>query len=498
MAASQRLKEAPRHVRYGTAQYTTLAASLVEDEAHIARLQGQISALKQQIKGVRSEMALKRVSMSHAAFLPLDILSHTFSFLRYEFPRNAKGMRRLASVSKAWRDAVFHTPSLWSQISLGTTTVSLKRLEAWVSRAGALPLDIHLHIENQAFDILIPPDIKQYLSSNTGRIGELTIGHKGDEEGTEFLVDILSKADRLRKLSYNRDRMLVYGIGQQTDMKLMVTLPSLRSLAYNSGRLALCHVVAPQLISLDLKLPFTPSRTGPSPWNFPLLSSLSISITHFRRFQNANLPATQLPKLRDLACRGMGSVDIAIAFLSEKTNAISKLTAPTAIFSLASRIPHTPSLKRLTIIQAHEDEDEEVLEDLEENDIVSFMGRFPNLDTLELWIGRHETSWSYEEKFNCDALKLLVNALEESKLTELRFFYDPHLIQKSSLTKIISSYDKAIKKRALGGDKDLGPRVTIQPNGERSPFRKDLPHFRGALEWHQFSIFISSFVPKSW
>jgi hypothetical protein len=488
MAELKLSKSQPRQFRYGTAEYSLLEASVLEDEAQVAKLEEQIRSLQGQIGEIQRGISLKRVSMSQAGFLPLDILSYTFSFLDFEFPRDKYKMQRLATVSKAWRDAVLHTPSLWSHISLGTArTPSLKQLEAWASRAGILALDVSLHIHKArpTSSDSIPPNIISYLVANARRIGELDVLHSGDDNhDIEFLVAMLGKADRLHHLKYHR----LTGSGSN----LKVELPSLRSLAYDCAAHS-CPIVAPHLTSLDVRIPSRPLGADHGPWNqFPALSSLTISVTSSWGPQNTPLPATKLPGLRNLVCKSAGSLDIGLAFLAEKGNSISRLTVPTDILSISSaRIPQSPSVEDLTIISAYGDYPPYI----DDDDMSTLMDRFPNLKTLEMPIGRSNSSWTDDEKLVCEALKLLVGILGTSQLTELRCVYNANLIHKVSLAKIKSSYAKAEKKSARYNDGE-GPRVIIKSKHDLS--LPPVEGFHGTLEWHQFPTFITSFVPKSW
>ncbi|KAJ7487321.1 hypothetical protein B0H11DRAFT_1956558 [Mycena galericulata] len=187
-----------------------MAALRAAHRAHIESIQAEIVALKQSIRGLRSQQKRIRKRLHSYTYpvlaLPNEILSEIFLHFIPAYPRCAprEGRRSpllLAHVCRDWRETALATPTLWRAIPLGGYNSSqdhIRFLESWLSRSGDLPLSIQMNDQH---------------SGVTAAELELIISYRARLEvvslQVEFLSDLVTLQDSLPRLRSLEIRELV-------------------------------------------------------------------------------------------------------------------------------------------------------------------------------------------------------------------------------------------------------------------------------------------------
>ncbi|KAI6037794.1 hypothetical protein EDC04DRAFT_2897116 [Pisolithus marmoratus] len=149
---------------------------LAAARAELARLQNRERELIDELRSVRAaaevqmdriNVFIKRRSPAPISRLPLSVLSDiiylTICNTHPESDAHRCTKRELASVSRAWRDAILSCPQLWSNIVVDPAW-SVPLVMAHVKRSGACPLDIIItkwtsSVDTSRFQTLLGPTV---------------------------------------------------------------------------------------------------------------------------------------------------------------------------------------------------------------------------------------------------------------------------------------------------------------------------------------------------
>ncbi|KAJ7195803.1 hypothetical protein GGX14DRAFT_575355 [Mycena pura] len=136
---------------------TTTAASL---RARIPRIDQYITALESQLTLLRAEKEEILRDLDSIVFpvltLPCDIVSEIFLHVSAQIPMDdfsrPQQTLALASVCRAWRAVALSTCALWNRVTISCDSAREpgKLLQAWLPRAGRIPLDLHVCLAFQS------------------------------------------------------------------------------------------------------------------------------------------------------------------------------------------------------------------------------------------------------------------------------------------------------------------------------------------------------------
>jgi hypothetical protein len=470
--------------RYGSAAYGLALQSIEVEEQ-------QRTELIRQLRDIELSIAKKRTTISIARCLHFEILSTIFSLLECEYPRDATDTFQLMGVSRHWRDALLHTPSVFSRIALcgpdadmGGRTPTEASLSTWISRAKGVPLDITLSTGG----LPITSGLKELIKSNAARIGVLG-NYRFDYRENDWFLNLLADTINLRHFTCQE-------FSPPELAHDSVSLPSAKTLHYFYQE---PFVVAPQLESLRLHVsPIDASfgvTLGRLLTSHPNLTSLTIEETDLPEDAQTSLGEWVMSQLLSIECNSRAWL---LIYILNRSPSIRNVTIPLSALYSGATFPMVVTVERLILTdRSFQKFKPNPYKEFDPKLVATCMSRFPNLKFCQLTIGQADRTWMEREISAFAFLNSLAKVLElksfnKHKIAEVRCAYwKLHDLSKPKLREAVA---KAKKQNTLKMKREtLMPTITIGPTKDCIDNER---YFEDRLQWSQFPFFLSLYGPK--